>query len=107
MLVAGIMIIAQIRTYNRARARTFRPDEKAILLSELINANRNLRTEIASLEQQLAAYDQVSGRTVLEELVEEMNQVKVANGAIEVSGPGIRLFPIDLVEDSLPCRQFL
>ncbi|MBN1582471.1 MAG: DUF881 domain-containing protein [Anaerolineae bacterium] len=91
MLIVGITIIVQIRTYSRAHIQTFRTDEEAILLSELVNANHDLRNEIASLEQQLAAYDQVSRRTVLEELVEEMNQVKVANGAIEVSGPGIEL----------------
>jgi uncharacterized protein YlxW (UPF0749 family) len=94
MLVVGVMIIAQIRTYSRARTQTFRPNEDALLLSELVSANHDLRNEIASLEQQLAAYDQVSRRTILEELVEEMNQVKVANGAIEVSGPGIE-FTID------------
>ena len=91
MFIVGITIIVQIRTYSRAHIQTFRPDEEAILLSELVNANHDLRNEITSLEQQLAAYDQVSRRTVLEELVEEMNQVKVANGAIEVSGPGIEL----------------
>ena len=94
MLVVGILIIAQIRTYSRARAQSFSADEEAILLSELVSANRDLRNEIVSLEQQLAAYDQVSRPTILDERVEEMNQVKVANGAIQASGPGIE-FTVD------------
>lgn len=106
MLIIGITIIAQIRTYNRSRKQTLRPNEEAILLSELVNANRDLQNEIASLERQLAAYDQINRRTILEELVEEVNQVKVTNGAIEVSGPGIE-FIVDAEINVLDLQDLL
>ncbi len=90
-LAIGVLIVAQMRTHNRARAVTFNADDRAVLLCELVNANQNLRGEVESLQTQLAAYEEKKRGTVLEELVEEMNRVKIVNGEIEVSGPGIEL----------------
>lgn len=90
-LMAGILIAAQIRTYGRARALAREQGNEAILLSELVTANRNLRNEVEALEEQLASYETDGGKTVLEELVNEMNRIKIANGSIEVSGPGIEV----------------
>ena len=91
MFVVGLVTVAQLRTQGRTRATALNRDDRATLLSELVHSNRDLRNEIASLEKQLAAYEKDNRRTVLEELVAELNRVKVVNGMIEVSGPGVEL----------------
>lgn len=91
LLIVGIVIAAQIRTQSRTRTVTFAPNEQVVLLSALVTANRNLRNEISTLEEQLSNYQNENRGTVLEELVDELNWVKVVNGAVEVSGQGIEL----------------
>ncbi|MBN1933741.1 MAG: DUF881 domain-containing protein [Anaerolineae bacterium] len=91
MLMVGMLVAVQIRTQSRARTVAFTSNEQAILLSELVTANQSLRNEISAIEKQQRAYQTDSQGTVLEELVAELNRVKVANGAVEVSGPGIEL----------------
>ena len=91
LLSSGILIAAQIRTQSRARTLSYAPGEQAILLSEMVTANQNLRSEVQAIEKQLAAYQADKGGTALESLVAELNRVKVSTGMIEVSGPGIEL----------------
>ena len=76
MFVVGVLIVTQIRTHSRARTLVFRPDEQALLLSELVTANQNLRSEVESLQRQIAAYEDESGGTVLEELVSELPHLR-------------------------------
>lgn len=91
LLSSGILIAAQIRTQSRARTLAYTPDEQATLLSEMVTANQNLRSEVQAIEKQLLAYQADQGSPALESLVAELNRVKMANGMIEVSGPGIEL----------------
>jgi len=96
-LLLGVGILAQFRAHGRTPlaslgGRTASDREaQALLLSELVEANGSLRAEIESLESQLAVYE-ADGRGVgLQDLVAELNRVKVLNGLIEVSGPGLEL----------------
>ena len=73
MLVAGILIVAQLRTQRRLRVVAYSHDEQATLLSELVDANRRLRTEIESLTSQQAAYETDNRGAVMEDLVNEGN----------------------------------
>jgi uncharacterized protein YlxW (UPF0749 family) len=99
-LLLGVGILAQFRAHGRtpiasSGGRTASDREaQALLLSELVEANGNLRAEIESLESQLAAYEADERGVGLQGLVAELNRVKVLNGLIEVSGPGVEL-PID------------
>ncbi len=91
MLSMGVFIVAQIRTQVRTRKLGLSDNNQTMLLTGLINANHDMQIEIASLEAQLAEYQDEQRKTVLEGLVNELNWVKIANGAINVSGPGIEL----------------
>jgi len=91
MLVVGILIVAQLRTQRHLRVATYDRDEQATLLSELVDANRRLRAEITSLTAQQAAYKTDSRGAVLEDLVDEINRVRMLNGMVEVSGPGVEV----------------
>jgi uncharacterized protein YlxW (UPF0749 family) len=91
MFVLGIMIVVQFRAAGRLRPVSGTGNEQAILLSALADANSGLRAEVASLTAQEAGYEREKGTAGLEELVAELNRVRVLNGMVEVSGPGTDL----------------
>lgn len=91
LLGIGILIVAQLRTQRHLRVVSYDRDEQALLLSELIDANLRLQDEIDLLAAQQAAYEDSDRGAILEELVAELNRMRVFNGVVEVSGPGIEL----------------
>jgi len=97
LLGIGILVVAQSRVQRRLHVVAVDRDEQAILLSELVDANLGLRAEIGSLQVQQAAYENENRGAILEELVAELNRVRVINGMVEVSGPGVEL----LIDGSL------
>jgi uncharacterized protein YlxW (UPF0749 family) len=90
LFASGVLIVAQLRTQRRLAASPYSRDDQAVLLSELVDANRQLREEVAALTAQAA--DLEGGRApVLEELVDELNHVRALNGIVGVSGPGVEV----------------
>jgi uncharacterized protein YlxW (UPF0749 family) len=72
------------------------------LVADLIDSNARLRQEIELLETELATLDDAErGGTVLQSLVDEVNNLRIANGLIEVSGPGVQVIvsgPISVLD---------
>jgi uncharacterized protein YlxW (UPF0749 family) len=91
MLALGIVIAAQVRSQGHLYAAASSQDEQLALLTELVAANQSLRLEIEALEEQQASYAGNERSVGLESLVAELNRVRVLNGMIEVSGPGVEL----------------
>jgi uncharacterized protein YlxW (UPF0749 family) len=91
LLGLGIATVAQLRTQRNLQKTRYDEDEQVVLLSQLVDANQRLRTEIAALSTQQAAYEAERRGTVLEKLVTDLNQVRMLNGASVVAGPGIEL----------------
>ena len=91
LLGIGILTVTQLRTHRQLRGLAYSSDEQAILLSELVEANQRLRAEIQVLTTQEAAYREENRGAILEELVAELNRVRMLNGMIEASGPGIQV----------------
>ncbi len=89
-LAMGVLIATQLRTLSHARVRRLDEQDRAVLLSELVEANFALRAEVESLRAQQESY-RADGGPALEELVAELNRLKMINGAVEVSGPGIEV----------------
>jgi len=65
--------------------------DQLAIISSLVENNARLREEMEALEKQLSEYQQATGRAVLGPLVEELNKVKIINGLVEVSGPGVEV----------------
>ncbi|MCR4406162.1 MAG: DUF881 domain-containing protein [Anaerolineae bacterium] len=88
----GLLLVIQYRTQQAARTRLegISAADKAVIISNLVAANAQLREEISSLETQIQSLA-ASGRTPLEELVDELNRMKIINGLVEVSGPGVEV----------------
>jgi len=90
-LLLGVAILAQFRAQGRTLDVGSDREAQALLLSELVEASGRLRAEIEFLESQLAVYQANERGVGLQGLVDELNRVKVLNGLVEVSGPGVEL----------------
>jgi uncharacterized protein YlxW (UPF0749 family) len=91
--VLGLLLVMQYRSQQviRTRLEGISGADQATIIGNLVVANAQLREEIASLEIQVRAYEEASGRAPLEGLVDELNRVKIVNGLVEVSGPGVEV----------------
>ena len=90
-LVVGLLGVTQFRTQtNILKAlQAESPVSQAAAVSSLLEANASLALEVRSLQEQLAKYISGEDRSGLEALVADLNRMKVANGLIEVWGPGV------------------
>ena len=91
LLGLGVATVAQLRTQRNLQKTRYDKDEQVVLLSELVEANQRLRTEIVDLSAQLEAGGRERSGTMLEELVADLNRVRMLNGAAVVSGPGVEV----------------
>jgi len=88
-LVLGLLLVVQLRTQWGTGQATDGAEWENVV-AELIDGNARLRDEIEALQGQLAdLQDAEGGGAVLESLVDEINHLRIANGLVEVSGPGI------------------
>lgn len=87
----GLLLVVQLRTQRDIR-QTANTTDWEYVVAELIDNNARLRNDIAVLQADLDALQNAAGGgTVLESLVEEVNRLRIANGLIAVSGPGIEV----------------
>ncbi len=90
-LALGLLLVVQIRSQNDLR-QTLRSEDWDYAVVDLIDNNARLRDEIEGLEAQLAQLRQEGSSTsVLQSLVDEANDLRMANGLVEVSGPGVEV----------------
>jgi len=89
----GLLFVAQFRTQRITNGSLLFASsaDQLIIINSLVENNDRLREEMEALEDQLSEYQQAAGRTVLEALVEELNKVRIINGLVEVSGPGVEV----------------
>ncbi|MDP2659406.1 MAG: DUF881 domain-containing protein [Dehalococcoidia bacterium] len=92
-LVIGLLGVTQFRTQtNILKAlQAESPVNQAAAVSNLLEANASLALEVQSLQGQVAKYTSGEDRSGLEALVGDLNRMKVANGLIEVWGPGVEV----------------
>ena len=91
LLGLGVATVAQLRTQRNLQKTWYDQDEQVVLLSELVDANQRLRSEIATLSAQQTASEAQRPGTVLEELVANLNRVRTLNGVAVVGGPGVEV----------------
>ncbi|MGD2039647.1 MAG: DUF881 domain-containing protein [Anaerolineae bacterium] len=93
-LVAVLVLTVRVHSLPGA---ALAPDGEdwTYVVADLIDSNARLREEIDALENQLEALEDVErGGAILQSLVSEVNQLRIANGLVEVSGPGIEIVVI-------------
>ena len=85
----GLMLVVQLRSQNSVRQIT-RTNEWEFVIADLVDSNMRLREEVNTLQEQVESLRDVEGGGVmLQSLVDEVNHLRIANGLVEVSGPGI------------------
>jgi uncharacterized protein YlxW (UPF0749 family) len=89
----GLLLVIQFRTQGKLAASVFAQSstDQALIISGLVEGNSALRKEIGSLEGDLSNYQRTAGQSNLEGMVGELNRLKVMNGMVEVSGPGVEV----------------
>ncbi len=88
--LVGFLVVTQLRGQLASPAPGRSRLDEARLLSDLIEANNRLRTEITKTQQELSALQGNSGVDV-DTLVAELNRLKAVNGLLEVTGPGVEV----------------
>jgi uncharacterized protein YlxW (UPF0749 family) len=87
----GLLLVVQFRTQSTVR-QVLRGEEWEPIVADLIDSNARLREEVEALQTQLAELrDTEGGGAILQSLVDEVNRLRIANGLVEVSGPGVEV----------------
>jgi uncharacterized protein YlxW (UPF0749 family) len=90
-LLLGLLLVAQFRTQSRI-SHIGSNDDWDYVVAELVVGNARLRNEIDALEKEVAALRGAEGpAALLLSLVDEANQLRVINGLVAVSGPGVQV----------------
>ena len=89
----GVLLMAQFATQQRMNSkRAFASGaEGALLISNLVEGNAHLRQEVTELEAQWETYRSATSQARLQAMMDELNRLKILNGVIEVSGPGVQV----------------
>ena len=92
-LLLGLLVARELGQ-SRAMSGLQSGDDWVFVLSDLVDSNDRLRNEIAGLDSQLDGLDGVEGAgALLEVLVAQVNQLRIANGQVPVSGEGVGASP--------------
>ncbi|MBN1661746.1 MAG: DUF881 domain-containing protein [Anaerolineae bacterium] len=99
-LVLGLMSAVQLRSRQSIQPILVEGWDYAV--ADLIDSNARLRSEIESLEQELEELRQEeSSAAMLQSLVDDTNRLRIANGLVAVSGPGVEVVatgPISILD---------
>lgn len=89
----GFLVMAQLTTQRRMdlKRATASGADGALLISNLVEGNARLRQEVVELEAQTADYRTATNQARLQAMIDEMERLKMLNGAVEVVGPGVQV----------------
>lgn len=92
-LLLGVLLFAQFCTQRRITTALLAASStnQALIISNLVESNAELREEVGALRSQLRRYQEVEGQGVLQTRLNELNRIKVVNGLVEVSGHGVEV----------------
>ncbi len=89
----GVLVMAQFAAQQRINSRrvTVSGVEGALLISNLVEANARLRQQVSELDAQLDAFRGATNQAQLQAMTDDLNRLRILNGAVKVSGPGVRV----------------
>lgn len=92
-LLLGVLLVVQFRTQAKI-ARSVSADSassQAAMMVNLYDSNLALRKEVAALTTQLEEHERSLDKSDLNAMVEDLNELRIANGLSEVKGPGVEV----------------
>ena len=92
-LVFGALLMMQFRTQGKiAKAQLAESStDQATIISNLYDANLELRREVAKLDEQQLEYARLADQGELADMATDVNKLRVFTGLSEAAGPGISL----------------
>jgi uncharacterized protein YlxW (UPF0749 family) len=99
-LILGLMLVPQFRSQRSTDLANQSLNDQATYISSLYRANVDLRDQLAELQREVDAYKQTNsaGSSNLEDLVREVKRLRIANGEVDITGPGVRMVITDTVD---------
>jgi uncharacterized protein YlxW (UPF0749 family) len=99
-LILGLMLVPQFRSQRSTDLANQSLNYQATYISSLYRANVDLRDQLAELQREVDAYKQTNsaGSSNLEDLVREVKRLRIANGEVDITGPGVRMVITDTVD---------
>jgi len=91
----GILVVTQFRTQRAARGDVpSSASDQATYISQLYESNLELEQQAAELNDELLLYQasRPSGKSNLDTMVKDLQNLRMANGEVEVVGPGVTVF---------------
>jgi uncharacterized protein YlxW (UPF0749 family) len=91
-VLLGVTLVIQFRTQKLARQDVpASSSDQATYISQLYDSNTGLRQQVNQLSQELARYqgDDSGSKSNLDTLVQDLQNLRMANGEVEVTGPGV------------------
>ena len=90
-LLLGVTLVTQFRTQRLSREQVpSSATDQATYISQLYASNVELRQQVSELSEEMAGYDTGSdGKSNLDKLVRDLQNLRMANGEIEATGPGV------------------
>ncbi len=107
--ILGVLVVGQLRGQAGVPGLSnLSTQELTLLIANLNTRNEQLRTEVASLQQQAAQLDsaKANGQTTVEQLESDLARIRAWSGATGLTGPGVAIsirgvIGADAVEDLL------
>jgi uncharacterized protein YlxW (UPF0749 family) len=107
--ILGILAVGQLRGQAGVPGLSnLSTQELTLLIANLSTRNEQLRTEVASLQQQAASLDasKANGQTTVDQLRSDLAKIRAWSGATGLTGPGVAIsvrgaIAADAVEDLL------
>ncbi len=91
--ILGVLVMVQFATQQRMDSKRASASgaDGALLISDLVEGNERLRQEVAELSRQSESYRDTTNQVRLQAMQDELDRLKVFNGAVEVAGPGVQV----------------
>jgi uncharacterized protein YlxW (UPF0749 family) len=91
-LLIGVMVVTQYRSQRQVRVDVPQSgSDQATYISQLYESNTELQQQANELDKELRQYESSdsSGKSNLDSMVKDLQNLRMANGEVEVTGPGV------------------
>ena len=93
-LVLGVLLVSQFRSQRiDTRIVAQNSTDQASYISQLYSSNIALRASLTQLQAEITRYEQSrnGGSSNLVNLLHDLQQLRMANGEVDVTGPGVQV----------------
>jgi uncharacterized protein YlxW (UPF0749 family) len=92
-LLLGLMLVPQLRSERTPDLTNESLSDQATYISSLVLRNRELQDQVRELQHEVDTYKNSNneGSSTLINLAKELQRLRIANGEVDITGPGVRV----------------